>query len=217
MAAERGTHLDLAGLDAGEVAALAELAGAGRLPGRAAERLREHTGGIPLHVRELLHDLPGQLLRMPGTSLPAPRSLHTLVVSRLAVCAPDTEALVVAAAVLGGDCELADAAALAGLADPLPALQEAIGQRLLTEPPATGRRRVAFPHALIRTAVYGDIGVARRAALHRAAAGLTRGSTSLAHRVAGCAGADATLRATWPTRRRKSAPTASCRPRLSTC
>ncbi len=195
VAAERGTHLDLAGLDTGEVAALAELTGAGCLPGRAAERLREHTGGIPLHVRELLHDLPGQLLRMPGTSLPAPRSLHTLVVSRLAVCAPDTEALVVAAAVLGGDCELADAAALAGLADPLPALQEAIGQRLLTEPPAAGRRRVAFPHALIRAAVYGDIGVARRAALHRAAAGLTRGSTSLAHRVAGCAGPDATLAA----------------------
>jgi DNA-binding CsgD family transcriptional regulator len=195
VAAERGTRLDLAGLDAGEVAALAELAGAGRLPSRAAERLREHTGGIPLHVRELLHDLPSDLLRMPGTSLPAPRSLHTLVVSRLAVCAVDTEALVVAAAVLGGDCELADAAALAGLADPLPALQEAIGQRLLTEPPTAGWRRVAFPHALIRTAVYQDIGVARRAALHRAAAGLTSGSTALAHRVAGCSGPDERLAA----------------------
>jgi len=195
VAAERGVRLDLAGLDAGEVAALAALAGAGRLPGRAAERLREHTGGIPLHVRELLHDLPVQLLRMPGASLPAPRSLRTLVVSRLAVCAVDTEALVVAAAVLGGDCELADAAALAGLADPLPALQEAIGQRLLSEPPTTGRRQIAFPHALIRAAVYGDIGVARRAALHRMAAGLTGGSTSLAHRVAGCAGSDAALAA----------------------
>jgi DNA-binding CsgD family transcriptional regulator len=195
VAAERGVRLDLAGLDIGEVAALAALAGAGRLPGRAAERLREHTGGIPLHVRELLHDLPGELLKMPGTSLPAPRSLHTLVVSRLAACAVDTEALVVAAAVLGGDCELADAAALAGLADPLPALQEAIAQRLLTEPPGAGRRRIAFAHALIRAAVYQDIGVARRAALHRAAAGLTSGSTSLAHRVAGCAGPDGQLAA----------------------
>jgi DNA-binding CsgD family transcriptional regulator len=196
VAAERGTHLDLAGLDAGEVAALAELAGAGRLPARSAERLREHTGGIPLHVRELLHDLPAELLKMPGTSLPAPRSLQTLVVSRLAVCAPGTEALVVAAAVLGGDCELADAAALAGLADPLPALQEAIGQRLLTEPSGqAGRRRVTFGHALIRTAVYQDIGVARRAALHRAAAALSSGGTSLAHRVAGCAGPDDQLAA----------------------
>jgi ATP/maltotriose-dependent transcriptional regulator MalT len=195
VATERGTRLELAGLDAGEVAALAELAGAGRLPGRAAERLREHTGGIPLHVRELLHDLPGQMLRMPGVELPAPRSLQALVVSRLAACSADTEALVVAAAVLGADCELADAAALAGLADPLPALQEAIKQRLLVELATTGRRRCAFGHALIRTAVYQDIGVNRQAALHRAAADLTSGSTALAHRVAGCTGADAQLAA----------------------
>jgi DNA-binding CsgD family transcriptional regulator/exonuclease VII small subunit len=193
VATERGTRLELAGLDAGEVAALAELAGAGRLPGRAAERLREHTAGIPLHVRELLHDLPGPMLRRPGVDLPAPRSLQTLVVSRLASCSVDTEALVVAAAVLGADCELADAAALAGLADPLPALQEAIEQRLLVELATTGRRRCAFSHALIRTAVYQDIGVNRQAALHRAAANLTSGSTALAHRVAGCTGTDAQL------------------------
>ena len=195
VAAERGARLHLDGLGAGEVAALAELAGAGRLPGRAAERLREHTGGIPLHVRELLHDLPGQVLRMPGVSLPAPRSLQTLVLSRLAACSVDTEALVVAAAVLGADCDLADAAALAGLADPLPALQEAIGQRLLIEPAALGRRRVAFPHALIRAAIYQDVGVSRRAGLHRAAVGLTGGSAALAHRVAACAGADGQLAA----------------------
>jgi len=128
-------------------------------------------------------------------ALPAPRSLQTLVVSRLAACTVDTEALVVAAAVLGGDCELADAATLADLADPLPALQEAIEQRLLAEPPGAGRRRVAFPHALIRTAVYCDIGVARRAALHRAAADLTGGGAALAHRVAGCTGTDGQLAA----------------------
>jgi DNA-binding CsgD family transcriptional regulator len=193
VATERGTRLDLAGLDAGEVAALAELAGAGRLPGRAAERLREHTAGSPLHVRELLHDLPGQMLRRPGAEWPAPLSLQTLVASRLAACSVDTEALVVAAAVLGADGELADAAALAELADPRPALQEAIEQRLLVELAATGRRRCAFGHALIRTALYQDIGVSRRAALHRAAADLTSGSTALAHRVAGYTGADAQL------------------------
>jgi DNA-binding CsgD family transcriptional regulator len=204
-AAERGTRLSLAGLDAAEVAELAELTelteltrspgppAGGRLSGRAAERLREHTDGIPLYVRELLHDLPGQMLRAPGVALPAPRSLQALVGSRLTACTADTESLVVAAAVLGADCDLADAAALARLNDPLPALQEAIGQRLLAEPPAAGRRRIAFPHALIRTAVYQDIGVARRAALHRAAAALTVGSAALAHRVAGSAGADSQL------------------------
>ena len=194
VAAERGARLDLEGLDVREVAALAELAGAGRLPGRAAERLREHTGGIPLHIRELLHDLPGQMLQMPGVAWPTPPSLQTLVASRLAACTVDTEALVVAAAVLGGECELADAAMLAGLADPLPALQEAVAQRLLVEPAAAaGRRRCAFPHALIRAAVYQDVGVNRRAELHRAAANLTAESVALAHRVAGCAGADGQL------------------------
>jgi DNA-binding CsgD family transcriptional regulator len=195
-AAERGARLSLAGLDAAEVTELAELTGppgAGRLPSRAAERLREHTDGIPLYIRELLHDLPGQMLLAPGVALPAPRSLHALVGSRLTACTADAESLVVAAAVLGADCDLADAAALAGLDDPLPALQEAIGQRLLAEQPAAGRRRIAFPHELIRTAVYQDIGVARRAALHRAAASLTSGSAALAHRVAGSAGADSRL------------------------
>ena len=198
-AAERGARLALAGLNTAEVTELAGLTeltgppGAGRLPSRAAERLREHTDGIPLYVRELLHDLPGQMLRAPGVALPAPRSLHALVGFRLTACTADAESLVVAAVVLGADCDLADAAALAGLDDPLPALQEAIGQRLLAEQPAAGRRRIAFPHALIRTAVYQDIGVARRAALHRAAAGLTSGSAALAHRVAGSAGADSRL------------------------
>ncbi len=192
---EHGARLDLDGLDPTEVAALAELAGAGRLPGRAARRLRDHTAGNPLHVRELLHDLPGELLRTPDIRLAAPRSLETLVLSRLAACALETERLVVAAAVLGTDCELADAAALAGLADPLPAWQEAIEQRLLSEPETTGQRRCAFPHVLIRTAIYRDVGVSRRAALHRLAADLTSGCAALAHRTAGCRGSDPQLAA----------------------
>jgi hypothetical protein len=132
---------------------------------------------------------------MPGVAWPSPRSLHTLVVSRLAACTANTEALVVAAAVLGPECELADAAVLAGLDDPLPELQEATEQRLLGEPTVAGRRRCAFPHALIRAAVYRDIEVSRRAVPHRAAVGMTGGSTALAHRVAGCAGADGQLAA----------------------
>jgi DNA-binding CsgD family transcriptional regulator len=191
--AEHGVRLDLSGLDSSDVAALAALTGAGRLPRRAAQRLRDHTAGIPLHIMELLHDLPGDVLRTPGVSLPAPRSLEILVLSRLAACALETEQLVVAASVLGMDCPLADAAALAGLADPLPALQEAIEHRLLTEQETSGSRRCAFPHMLIRTAVYRDIGVSRRATLHRAAAGLTCDSAALAHRVAGCSGSDPQL------------------------
>ena len=188
-----GLRLDLDGLDAGEVGSLAELSGAGRLPGRAAQLLREHTSGLPLHVVELLHDLPASVLGEPGAGLPAPRSLETLVLSRLAGCAADTERLVVAAAILGTECRLADATALAGLTDPLAALQEAVSQRLLTEHETLGGRRCAFPHALIRAAVYRDIGVSRRAALHHEAAALTAGPAALAHRIAACAGTDPQL------------------------
>ena len=192
---DHGARMELGGLDADEVGAMAELAGRGRLPGRAAQRLREHTAGVPLHIRELLHDVPYDTLVVPGVTLPVPRSLETLVLSRLAACALDTERLVVAAAVLGAECELADAAALAGLADPLPALQEAIQQRLLQERETLDSRRCVFPRAAIRTAVYRDIGVSRRAALHAAAARLTTGCTGLAHRVAGCRGTDPELAA----------------------
>ena len=190
-----GARVELGGLADDEVGAMAELAGRGRLPGRAAQRLREHTAGVPLHIRELLHDVPNDTLMVPGVTLPVPRSLETLVLSRLAACAFDTERFVVAAAVLGTECELADAAALAGLADPLPALQEAIQQRLLEERETLDSRRCVFPRAAIRTAVYRDIGVSRRAALHAAAARLTTGGTGLAHRVASCPGADPELAA----------------------
>ena len=192
---DHGVRMDLAGLQTAEVAALAELAGAGPLPARFAQRLRDHTAGVPLHIRELLHDLPSEALRTPGVTLPAPRSLETLVLSRLAMCSVDTERLVVAAAILGTECELADAAAVAGLTDPLPALQEAAEQRLLSERETMGPRRCAFPHVLIRTAIYRDIGVSRRARLHLAAAGLFGGSAALAHRVAGCCGPDPGLAA----------------------
>ena len=191
---DRGTRLDLGPLNAADVAALAEQAGLGRLPHRAAEQLREHAAGIPLHVKELLHDLPADVLRAPASVLPAPRSLEALVLSRIAGCAPETERLVVAAAILGAEARLTDAATLAGLADPLPALQEAISQRLL-ELDTAGGRRCVFPHALIRAAVYRDIGVCRRAELHRAAARLATGPAALAHRAAGCCGTDPGLAA----------------------
>ena len=192
---EHGSRLDLGGLSAEHIGLLADRLGAGRLPRRAAERLAQHTGGVPLHIKELLYDLPADVLRNPGATLPAPRSLETLVLSRLAGCAAQTESLVVAAAILGTECHLADAATLAGLDNPLPALQEAVQQRLLTEVDSVSGRCCAFAHSLIRTAVYRDIGADRRAALHLVAAGLVSGPAALAHRVAACHAPDSALAA----------------------
>lgn len=192
---DHGSRLALGGLSAEDIGLLADRLGAGRLPRRAAERLRQHTGGVPLHIKELLYDLPADVLRNPGATLPAPRSLETLVLSRLASCAPHTESLVVAAAILGTECRLADAATLAGLDNPLPALQEAVQQRLLVEVDTVSGRCCAFAHSLIRTAVYRDIGAGRRAALHLVAAGLVSGPAALAHRAAACHAPDGALAA----------------------
>ncbi|MGH7749362.1 MAG: helix-turn-helix transcriptional regulator, partial [Candidatus Dormibacteria bacterium] len=103
--------------------------------------------------------------------------------------------LVIAAAVLGLRCPLPVAAELAELTDPLPALEQSIAARLLEESHGdVGGGIVAFPHPLIRAAVYHDLGPVRRAVLHARAAGLVDDdASSLRHRVAAGQGQDAAL------------------------
>ncbi len=190
-----GDRIDLGRFNLDDVAQLAQAITKSALNRRAIDRLYSHTDGVPLHVRELLHDLPVIALQSPGTVLPAPRSVEVLVLSRLARSARETEQLVVAAAVLGDRCQLTDAATLAGLTDSLSALEEAEDLGLLVQFDTTQGRACGFAHTLLRTAVYRDLGVARRAELHRRAAALTTGPASLEHRLLGCAGADPVLAA----------------------
>ena len=190
-----GDRIDLGRFSLDDVAQLAQAITKSALNRRAIDRLYSHTDGVPLHVRELLHDLPVIALQSPGTVLPAPRSVEVLVLSRLARSARETEQLVVAAAVLGDRCQLTDAATLAGLTDSLSALEEAEDLGLLVQFDTTQGRACGFAHTLLRTAVYRDLGVARRAELHRRAAALTTGPASLEHRLLGCAGADPVLAA----------------------
>jgi len=79
------------------------------LPDGAARRLWEHTGGLPGPVTTLAGAVPTD----PEEPLPAPPSTTAEVARTLLACAPQTRALVEAAAVLGSGCRLADAAALA--------------------------------------------------------------------------------------------------------
>ena len=194
---DRGTRLEVAGLGIAEIRSLAERVGAGPVPPRAARRLLEHTGGVPQYVREVLQAVPRESLHTalsaPDLLLPSPKSLEARVLTGLAGCSRPARRLVAAAAVLGTRCRLADAAALADLADPLPALEEAIGAGLLAEAPAVDGRCCEFPHASVRAAVYGCVGVGERAALHRQAARGAVGPQALAHRVAACGGTDTAL------------------------
>lgn len=192
---DRGERLRLAGLRSPEVAELVSVLGGGTLPGPAARRLWRHTGGNPLYTRCLIEELDPAVLAAAAGPLPAPRSLATLLVARLAACAPETQDLVSAAAVLGDQCSLALAALVADVLAPADALGEAAAAKLLAENHDAGVRQVQFSHPLVRAAIYADLSPARRAALHLRAARRAAGAVALSHRVAAAAGPDAELAA----------------------
>ena len=189
-------RLSLGGLGVDELRMLSTAVGAGVLSQRAAERLQEHTGGNPLHTRALLEEIPVRVLHHSALPLPAPRSFGMLVLARLAACPRDAERLVIAAAVLGTTCPLALAGRLAEVTHPLEALEQAAAAHLLQDHPSAIERLVAFPHPLVRAAVYHDLGPARRSGLHARAAQLVGSEPSaLRHRVAAASGSDPVLAA----------------------
>jgi DNA-binding CsgD family transcriptional regulator len=187
--------LTLRGLDAGELGILCRRLGRAGLPGRTVGRLAAHTGGNPLLARALLDELTDDELRATGGSFRVPRSLAGLILPRLAALPWQARDLVVAASVLGERAALADAAAVAGTAEPAAALDRAERAGLLVEQDTSAGRAIAFPHLLIRQAVYHDLGSGRRRRLHLRAAAVVGGQEALAHRVAAADDPDAELAA----------------------
>jgi DNA-binding NarL/FixJ family response regulator len=159
-----------------------------------AERLRAHTGGLPLHLRTLLEELPPGALSSDA-ELPAPRSFGTLVLGRLAGAPPAVEAVVMAAAVLEEPAGPDLLGRVSGVADVLTAIDEAVARGLLvTVPASTGRhRRHTTSHPLVRAVLLGDLPQRRRAELHQQAARALSGLASLRHRLAGSSGPDPAL------------------------
>jgi ATP/maltotriose-dependent transcriptional regulator MalT len=186
-------HLPITGLRAEEIVELAGTAGGPALSPAAGRRLRDHTDGHPLHVRSLLTELSPAELTDTSRILPAPRSFAALVLVRVAKLGTSGQGLVLAAAVLGTRCALADAVALAGVPDPLDGLDEAVRAGLLTEVLSDTGHDIAFTHELVRAAVYADLSPARRHALHRAAAERLDGDAALQHRIAAAVGSDPEL------------------------
>jgi DNA-binding CsgD family transcriptional regulator/tetratricopeptide (TPR) repeat protein len=186
----RAGRVPLGGLGPEDVVALGRALGAGELPRRAVGRLLEYTGGNPLHIRAVLEELGSECLDRPGGAVGVPRSLAGVVLSRVGALSPAAWQLVAAAAVLGHHCRLAVAAALAGLDDPVPALEEAMAAGVLIQQPGGLAAGIGFPHLLVQRAVYDDLSPARRRRLHERAAGLVDRRQALAHRVAASVGPD---------------------------
>lgn len=184
LAQERGTIVRLGGLSPDELGQLSIRLGTGRLPRLALQRLRDHTGGNPLHARALLEELPQQVLRRMEGSLPAPRSFALLVVSRLAGCSPDARRLLEAASVLGTQSDLGLVCQVAGLTDPAAALDEAVAANLLEVKETSTALVATFAHSMVRAAIYDSLSRAARSALHTRAGSLLQGQPSLHHRTA---------------------------------
>ena len=143
-----------------------------------------------MYCRAVLEEAAAGGLDLDGESLRVPRSLAGVVLLRVGALSPAARQLVEAAAVLGHRCELAAAVALADLADPLPALGEAVAAGILAEEPGGAVAGIGFSHLLVQRAVYGGLCPARRRRLHQRAAGLVDRDRALGHRVAAAAGPD---------------------------
>ena len=168
-----------------EVQGLAKALGFREFSARSAERLASHTEGNPLYIRALLEEFPADRWRNWEPALAAPRAFASQVQRRLDSCAPTTRQTVEAASTLGATAPLSTVAMLAGVGDPLAAVEEAGVAGLLRLRDEPGIREVMFPHPLVQAAVYEQIGPTRRARLHATAAGLVvdKGS-AFRHRVA---------------------------------
>jgi DNA-binding CsgD family transcriptional regulator len=193
-----GTMVPVSGLQPGELAQLARMLDAGVLSPRAAQRLVRHTGGNPLLATALLQEFGAARLSVPGAlDAHAPRSFSSIVLARLAACGPHGRELAMAGSVLGQRWPMALAAELAGVGDPLAAADEAADAALLTVERRFGVMPLGgFPHPLVRAAIYQELTLSKRAALHRAAAGLVEDRRDvLRHRVEAEAGPNPDLAA----------------------
>ncbi|HEY8494262.1 MAG TPA: AAA family ATPase [Myxococcota bacterium] len=186
-AESHGVRIELAGLDADGIAALAERAYGRPLPGWAAARLRDHTGGNPLHATSLVREVPFERMAAPG-QLPAPRSFAVLVATRLAACSGDAQRLLAALAVLGREAPLQAAARVAGVSDPLAAADELQRQRLAELSEGGPDQALRFAHDLVHASVLADLAPAERKRLNAAAAEVTSGDRALHHRISAAVG-----------------------------
>ena len=122
----------------------------------------DRSGGNALFAQELLRD------NADATGADIPESVRDAIGARCTRLGEEARALLAVAATIGGPIEVVVLEASAGL-DPRVsevALDELVAARLLA-PVASGQPEVEFPHALVREAVYADVGPLRRVRLHR--------------------------------------------------
>lgn len=161
----RGERIALGGLPPDAVEHLLEALGLGELPDRTAS-VTETTGGNPLFVREY-----ARLLLTAGEGWThasgVPAGIRSTIRARLAHLSPEAQELLEAASVAGRDFSLRVVAGAVGLEPERAAelLDEGRTWRIVRAL-ASPTDIYAFSHALVREALYEELGSVRRATLH---------------------------------------------------
>ena len=163
------------------------------LTGAQAARLHRHTGGHPLYIKTLLHELTPEQLTSSTHELPAPRSLSSATIAALAELPEEANQLASALAVLGQRTPLAVVARVAAVTEPAAALESLLKTGFVQWLPGEQNTPIDFVHPLYRLAVYDDLSPTRRQALHRAAADNLGRVAGWPHRVAAADSADDAL------------------------
>jgi len=177
-------HVRVQPLTPEQVRLLAARVAAVDLPLPVARRLCEHTTGNPRHLLEILRDTPPSRWSDWQIRLPVPGSVQSRVEISLRACSASCRALVEAAAVLGPNPVLADAALLGDVGEPVGALDEAYAAGLLGPAAGHGLDTLSFAGPFVREAVHATLTPAQRHDLHlRAAEVVTDETEQLRHRV----------------------------------
>lgn len=181
-------RLPLRGLDESELARFMAVSGSADPSDAAVRALYRRTAGNPFFAGEILamHAATGALAH--DAAIGIPHGVRDAIRQRWQRLSLAAREVLGRAAVIGGEFDvplLAQIAtpAVAGTAELLAALDEAADHRLITP---IAPARYAFAHALVREALYEELGTATRSGLHHAVVeALERtGATDLATRTA---------------------------------
>jgi hypothetical protein len=180
---ERCTRINLGTFTVDEVGEVARQCGS-PLNRQSVERLHKHTLGHVLYVRTMLSELSMEQLTSGEGELPAPRSLASTTVGRMADTTAVAQRLGAALAVLNRRFPLHLVARVAEVGEPEKALEELLDTGFVSWLPAEAGTPIEYAHPLYRAAIYEDLSPSLRHDLHVAAANALDHDDALAHRVA---------------------------------
>jgi predicted ATPase len=166
------SQIPLRGLSESEVADLVRNRSAVAPDERFVTTLHRTTGGNPLYLHGVVQMLAGEgnlehQERLTASDLKLPANVRGAIQRQLSVLSERTNSVLVAAAALGIEFDLAPVGRVTAIPirEILDSLDEAAGARIIAAVPES-RGHYRFTHALIRSAIYDSLGSKERIELH---------------------------------------------------